>query len=62
MKYQVYVEEVYAGYVEIEADSMKDAEAKVTEQISIGNINPVERFDGNTWVDCEWVDGENVSD
>jgi hypothetical protein len=52
-KFMVYVEETYAGYMEVEADSPADAEAKATDEICLGNFNPVERFDGNTIVEAE---------
>jgi hypothetical protein len=50
-KYQVLVEEIYSGYVEIEADTPADAEQIATEMTSSGEINPVDRFDSNTYVE-----------
>ena len=47
--YQVYVEEIYGGYVDIEADSAEQAEQIATEKTYTREINPVERFDGNTY-------------
>jgi hypothetical protein len=52
-KYQVYVEEVYRGYVEIEADSLAEAEEIATEKTCSGEINPVQDFDGNTFIEAE---------
>ena len=51
--YQVYVEEIYGGYVDIEADSAEQAEQIATEKTYRREINPVERFDGNTY--CEVI-------
>jgi len=55
-KYQVYVEEVYRGYVEIEAKSPREAEEIATEKTCSGEINPVQDFDGNTFIDAEEIE------
>ena len=49
----MYVEEIYGGYVDIEADSAEQAEQIATEKTCTGEINPVERFDGNTYFQVE---------
>lgn len=51
-KYQVYVEEIYSGYVEIEANSAEEAEDIARERTCTGEINPHEQFDGNTYFDA----------
>jgi hypothetical protein len=51
--YQVYVEEIYGGYVDIEADSAEQAEQIATDKTCTGEINPVEQFDGNTYFDVK---------
>jgi hypothetical protein len=56
--YRVYVEEIYRGYVEIEANSPKEAEGIATEKTCSGEINPVQDFDGNTFIEADEV--ENV--
>ena len=48
-KYQVYVEEIYGGYVEIEADSASEADDIAREKTCSGEINPVQDFDGDTF-------------
>ena len=56
--YRVYVEEIYGGYVDIEADSAEQAEQIATEKTCSGEINPVQDFDGNTFIEANEV--ENV--
>jgi hypothetical protein len=50
--YRVLVEEIYSGYVDIEADSTEQAESIATEKTCSGEINPVESFDGNTYIEA----------
>ena len=60
-KYQVYIEEVYIGYVEIEADSPEDAEQIARDKTRSGEINPPQDFDGNTFVEVNLEEIQNAS-
>jgi hypothetical protein len=56
--YRVVVEEVYRGWVWVEAESAEEAHSKAVEMTCSGEINPIEQFDGDTYVDV--VDEEEV--
>lgn len=58
--YSVLIEEIYSGYVDIEANTLEEAEALATEEVCLGNINPVERFDGNTYVEAFAEENQNA--
>jgi hypothetical protein len=59
-KYQVYIEESYAGYIEIEADSASEADDIAREKTCSGEINPVHDFDGNTFFEVDQMIEEKV--
>ena len=56
-KWTVYISETYSGYVEVEADSKDKAHEKTVEMLDSGNINPLEDFDGNAFIEVD--DEEN---
>lgn len=47
--YQVYVEEIYSGHVEIEANSAEEAEQIARDMTRNGEIDPTQDFDGDTY-------------
>lgn len=49
--YRVVVEEVYRGWEWVEANSAEEAEELVREMMCNGGLNPVESYDGNTYID-----------
>jgi hypothetical protein len=57
-KYQVYIEEVYSGYVEIEADSASEADDIARAKTCSGEINPPHDFDGNTYYEVDEIKEE----
>lgn len=57
--YRVVVEEVYRGWVWVEAESEEEAQSKVVNMTRCGDLNPPEDFDGETFVDV--VDEEEIN-
>jgi hypothetical protein len=49
--YRVCVEEVYRGWVWVEAESAEQAHQIAVDQTCSGEINPIEQFDGDTYID-----------
>jgi hypothetical protein len=58
--YRVCVEEVYRGWVWVEAESAEQAHDIIVEQTRTGEVNPMEQFDGDTYIDV--VEEENEND
>lgn len=48
--YSIYISRSFSGYVEIQANDEQEAEDMVWEQITSGEIEPLE-FDSDTMVD-----------
>ncbi len=49
--YRVVVEEVYRGWVSVEAESAEEARSMVVDMTRYGEINPPEDYDGETFID-----------
>jgi hypothetical protein len=58
-RYRVCVEEVYRGWEWVEANSPEEAEELVREMMCNGSLNPVESYDGDTYIDT--VDEKEVT-
>jgi len=49
-KYSIYVSQSFSNYVEVEADTVEQAEILVSEMLESGEIDPL-NWDGDVYID-----------